>query len=84
MKSNVEGSGHFDGIYQLEQGYHNNRKRGIHDISIRFPVWPVKIPVKYLGINPSISDHIILPQGEAVNSIFTQTKQMVTGSSIRF
>ena len=45
MKLNVEGSGHFDGIYQLEQGYHNNRKRGIHDtcISIGFPVWPVMI-----------------------------------------
>ena len=44
MKLNVEGSGHFDGIYQLEQGYHNNGKRGIHDISIEFPGWPVIIP----------------------------------------
>ena len=26
MKLNVEGSGHFDGIYELEEGYHNNRE----------------------------------------------------------
>ena len=30
MKLNVEGSGHFDGIYELEEGYHNNRKQGIY------------------------------------------------------
>ena len=26
MKLNVEGSGHFDGIYELEEGYHNKRE----------------------------------------------------------
>ena len=34
MKLNVEGSGHFDGIYELEEGYHNNRKQGIHAFMI--------------------------------------------------
>ena len=43
IKLNVEGSGHFDGLYELEQGYHNNRKRVINVISIgHFRSLPVK------------------------------------------
>ena len=79
MKLNVEGSGHFDGIYELEEGYHNNRKREMHPI-----VTSGLTGYFRSNINPSIPDHIILRLEEVENSTSTQMKQMETGSLIRF